>query len=366
MFLARKHLLQDRTRLALNITGVALAVMLILLLNGFLTGMLRQITSYLDRSPGEIVVAQSGVRNLLGATSVLPAETLGRAEGVEGVESVIPILSQFVILDLHGKRQPAYMIGYDPERGGGPWALSAGREPQTDTEAVFDRVLAERHSLGLGDEVDVMGKTLTVVGLSEETTSWMTSFFFLRKSAAEDLVRLPGATSFLLVEVEPGVPPAEAREGLERLGGVEALTKEAMGANDRNLFGRFFSAPVRLMVGIAFLVGTLVVGLVIYTATVEREREYGVLKAIGARNGVLFTAVGAQALYASFAGVIGGIALALGASQAIMALRPQFLIVMIPADVVGAGLVGLGMALAAALVPARLVGGLAPAEVFRR
>jgi ABC-type antimicrobial peptide transport system permease subunit len=139
-----------------------------------------------------------------------------------------------------------------------------------------------------------------------------------------------------------------------------------MGANDRNLFGRFFSAPVRLMVGIAFLVGTLIVGLVIYTATVEREREYGVLKAIGARNGVLFTAVGAQALYASFAGVIGGIALALGASQAIMSLRPQFLIVMLPGDVVGAGLVGLGMALAAALVPARLVGGLAPAEVFRR
>lgn len=366
MFLARKHLLQDRTRLGLNVAGVALAVMLILLLNGFLTGTMSQITSYLDRSPGEIALAQSGVRNLLGATSVLPAEILSQAKEVRGVESVVPILSQFVILDLHGKRQPAYMIGYDPERGGGPWALSAGREPELDREAVFDRVLAERHSLGLGDEVEIMGKPFAVVGLSEETTSWMTSFFFLPKSAAEDLVRLPGATSFLLVAREPGVSQAEVMEGLGELGGVEVLTKEAMSANDRKLFGRFFSAPVRLMVSIAFLVGTLVVGLVIYTATVEREREYGVLKAIGARNGVLFTAVGAQALYASFAGVIGGIVLALGASEAIMSLRPQFLIVLLPADAVGAGLVGLGMALAAALVPARLVAGLAPAEVFRR
>lgn len=366
MFLARKHLVRDRTRLALNITGVALAVMLILLLNGFLTGMLRQITSYLDRSPGEFVVAQSGVQNLLGATSVLPAETLGQAEEVEGVESVIPILSQFVILDLHGKRQPAYMIGYDPARGGGPWALSAGREPESDSEAVFDRILAERHSLGLGDEVEVMGRMFTVVGLSEETTSWMTSFFFLRKSAAEDLVRLPGATSFLLVAGQPGMSQAGVREGLEELSGVEILSKETMGANDRKLFGRFFSAPVRLMVGIAFFVGTLIVGLVIYTATVEREREYGVLKAIGARNRVLYTAVGAQALYASFGGVAAGMGLAFGASQAIMATRPQFLIVLETSDLMGAGVIGLGMALAAALVPARLVAGLAPAEVFRR
>ena len=35
------------------------------------------------------------------------------------------------------------------------------------------------------------------------------------------------------------------------------------------------------MIAIAFLVGTMVVGLVIYTATIERQREYGVLKAMG-------------------------------------------------------------------------------------
>jgi putative ABC transport system permease protein len=359
-------LLQDRTRLALNIAGVALAVMLILILNGFLAGMLVQITTYLDYSPGSFVIAQSGVTNLLGATSLLPTGKSGQAERIEGVARVVPILSQFVILDLHGQRQPAYMIGYDPAFGGGPWRLAEGREPRTDAEAVFDRILGSRHDLRLGDSVRVMGVDFTIVGFSEQTTSWMTSFFFLRKSAVEGLVRLPGATSFLLVETRPGAAEGPIRERLESLPQVQVLSKSEMEANDRRLFGRFFSAPVRLMAGIAFLVGILVVGLVIYTSTVEREREYGVLKALGSANRVLYAAVAIQALLASLAGVVAGIGLALGVSQWIMAVRPQLLIQLAPQDVLRAVAAGLVMALAAALVPIRVVAGMAPAEVFRR
>src|SRR5574341_1852495 len=106
MQLARRNLFQDKTRLILSVGGVALAVMLILVLNGFLTGMNRQITSYLNRSPGSLIVAQKGVSNLLGATSLLPPDAASEAEAVDGVDNIVPLLSQFVILDLHGKKQP--------------------------------------------------------------------------------------------------------------------------------------------------------------------------------------------------------------------------------------------------------------------
>jgi putative ABC transport system permease protein len=366
MFLARRNLFQDKTRLALSIGGVALAVMLILLLNGFLAGMNRQITSYLSYSPGSIVVAQKGVRNLLGATSLLPPGAAAEAEAVEGAANVVPILSQFVILDLHSKKQPAYLIGYEPEQGGGAWEITSGRGPQTDDEMVFDRVLAERHALRIGDAFEVMGQDFTIVGLSEGTTSWMTSFFFVRKSAAERLLRAPGATSFLLVTPDDGTTPKDILQRLDALSGVNALTKEEMAANDLNLFAKVFSAPLKLMVGIAFLVGAMIVGLVIYTATVERQREYGVLKAIGASNRVLYQVVVTQALVAALAGALAGLLLTYGAAQWIMTVRPQFLITLDPRDVGWAFAAGLGMALAAALFPARVVAGLAPAEVFRK
>lgn len=139
-----------------------------------------------------------------------------------------------------------------------------------------------------------------------------------------------------------------------------------MAANDQELFARVYSGPLRLMVGIALLVGALVVGLVIYTATVERQREYGVLKAVGAKNGVLYKVVTAQALIAAGAGSVLGVGLAYGAARLIVALRPQFLVVIEPRAVGWALLIGLLMAILGALFPAHAIARLAPAEVFRR
>jgi putative ABC transport system permease protein len=366
MLLARRNLFQDKTRLALSIAGVALAVALILIMNGFLAGMNRQITSYLDHSQGSIIVAQKGISNLLGATSILPGRTAEDVEAVEGVEQAIPILSQFIILDLHAKKQPVYLIGYNLDEGGGPWKMAAGREPQTDSELVLDRVLAGRHNLGLGDHVQAMGEEFEIVGLSEGTTSWMTSFMFMRATAAENLLRAPGAVSFFLVEPGPEAESSRVVHDLLELPGVNVLTKDEMEANDIKLFARVFSAPLRLMITISFLVGTMVIGLVIYTATVERQREYGVLKAIGSSNRKLYAVVTGQALVSSLSGALAGILLAYLLAALIMALRPQFLIIFDGADLVMAVGAGLAMALLAALFPARVVAGLAPAEVFRR
>ena len=366
MSLARRNLFQDKPRLALSIGGVALAVTLILILKGFLAGMNRQITSYLDHSPGSIVVAEEDVVNLLGATSLIPDGTDQKAETIRGVDEVIPILSQFIILDLHGKKQPAYMIGYDTRKGGGPWQLISGREPNSKQEMVFDRVLADRHGLELGDQVEVMGRDFTIVGLSSGTTSWMTSFFFVRKKDAEDLLLAPGATSFLLLTTVDGADSNRILQRLNNFSGVNVLTKKNMAANDLKLFAKVFSPPLRLMVGISFMVGTMIVGLIIYTATVERQREYGVIKAIGARNRFLYQIVLTQALFASTAGSALGILLANGAAQWIMSARPQFLIIFDSVDGGQALLAGLGMALIAAIFPTRVIASLAPAEVFRK
>ncbi len=89
MLIALKNLFKDKTRLALSIGGVALAVMLILLLNGFLIGMNAQISAYLDHAPGSIVVAQDGVSNLLGVTSLLPQGAEGTVKA-RGAEKVVP------------------------------------------------------------------------------------------------------------------------------------------------------------------------------------------------------------------------------------------------------------------------------------
>jgi putative ABC transport system permease protein len=144
------------------------------------------------------------------------------------------------------------------------------------------------------------------------------------------------------------------------------MLKSAMADNDQQLFARAFGGPLRLMVGISLLVGALVVGLVIYTATVERQKEYGVLKAVGARNRMLYRVVTTQALIAASLGSALGVGLAYGASRIIAVLRPEFLVAIEPKAVGWALLMGMVMALLGAILPVRTIAKLAPAEVFRR
>ena len=90
MSLARRNLFQEKARLLLSVRGVALAVMLILILKVFLAGMNRQITSYLDQSPGPIVIAEEDVVNLLGATSLLPDGIDQKADIDSAIQPQLP------------------------------------------------------------------------------------------------------------------------------------------------------------------------------------------------------------------------------------------------------------------------------------
>ncbi len=366
MGLARRNLLRDKGRLALSIAGVALATALVLLLSGFVDGLDRQLTSYLDQSPGTLVVSQAGIKNMLVATSVLPQGTAERVRGTDGVASAVPLLSSFVILEFHDAKQAGYLVGFDPLQGGGPRVLSSGRQLARDDEAIIDRTLAQRHDLALGDTFDLMGQRFTIVGLSEGTGSWMTGYVFVRKAEAETLFKAPGMTSFLLVTPTDGLSVDRVRADLAALAGVTVTPKAEVAANDVAIFGRFILPAVRLMTAIAFLVGTLIVGLVLYSATVERQREYGVLKAIGARARTLYGVTLTQAAIITFAGAAVGLALALGAAQLVMVLRPQFQVTFLPLTVAVRLASSALMALLAVLLPARIIASLAPADVFRR
>ena len=364
MLLARRNLFRDRTRFLLSVLGVAVSVGLILLLAGYRSGVYRQASAYLDNTPGTVVVAERGIRDFLGTSSVLPPAAADVVRSTAGVDRVIPVVSQFVIFERHERKDGFFLIGYDPTVGGGPWKLVEGREPTADNELVVDRTTARRHDMAIGDQVRLLDRDATIVGLSDETTFWAGSVAFARLTTLESLLRAPGVRSFLLVTPEAGISPETLRDRLA-IPGAEVLLKSDVVANDAKLMARVYDAPIGLMVAIAFVVGVLVVGLVIYTATIERRREYGAIKAIGARNRTLYRVVTIQAVIAAAAGALVGIGLAYAAGAALMTWRPQFLVDIEPAAIGVVLASSLLMALLAALIPARSVARLEPAEVFR-
>lgn len=367
LHLALRNLLQDRIRFLLSVIGVALALMLILFLLGLRAGAQRSATVYLDSVPGSVVVLPPGARTTAaGSARHIAPRLTAEVIATDGVAKVVPILLTMGFTDLHGTQEGIKLVGYDAALGGGPWDLAEGREPAGSGEVVLDHVVADRHGLAIGDSFEIGGRSLTIVGLSNETASFTGSYAFARKSEIESILLAPGAASILVVTPAPGTTPDGLVQRLNANTGANVLLKSELMDNDAELIAGILDQIFLLMIAAALVVGVLVVGLVIYAATNERRAEYGILKAIGARNGVLYRVVASQALAVGSLGAAFGVAFAFVLGWLVAALRPQFLVVIEPSAIVTAIAAGLIMAVAGGLLPARAAGHLAPAEIFRK
>ena len=128
------------------------------------------------------------------------------------------------------------------------------------------------------DRLDIVDGQFRIVGLSRGTASFMTGFVFVTHDAVDALLRTPTSTTAVLVGTEE---PAEVRRRLEAAG-LTVLDRGELRQAGLTLATRVYGAPLRLMVLVAFITGTLVIAFTAYTAVAERTREYGIVKAMGA------------------------------------------------------------------------------------
>lgn len=116
---------------------------------------------------------------------------------------------------------------------------------------------------------------------------------------------------------------------------------------------------------IALAIGTAVIGLTIFTATIEKSREYGVLKAIGYANAQLFSIALIQSFIASIIGFLLGIILAslvarLAQTQVsgfVYEAGPEVMIAVFGATVL--------MSVVASFIPLKRITSIDPAQVFK-
>lgn len=357
--LARRNLLAEPRRLAAAAGGVGMALMLILLLDGLWAGIRANVTTYEDNVGADLFVAQEGTRNFFGAISVIPADTVTTVRADPDVDWAVAVRGFFSIVELHERKVPTYVIGSTPGERGGPWEIRAGRAPAADDEVAIGTVLARRHGLDLGDGLEVMGRRFTIVGTS--TDAFMASFVFMTHAATDDLLRSPDTTSFVLVGTSD---PDAVRARIEQ-SGLAVLDRDQLARNDLALMARAYEVPLAVMRSVAFVIGSLVIALTAYSAIVERRREYGIVKAIGANSRHLISLAVQQSLIVSAFGLVAGALLFVGGRAFITSVRPQFVILATPQSIgraVGAAIL---MGLVASVLPARRLAKLEPATAYR-
>lgn len=366
--LAFRNLFQNKIRLIISVGGVALALVLILSLDAIFTGVEQRITVYINNSGADIFVAQSDVRNMHMASSSLPDSVARKVKVVPGVAAVTPILYLSNYIVMNEERNLAYIIGL-PEKPelGGPWKVSSGRSLPGKGEAVIDRNVAEKSGVTLGDEVEILGEEFEVVGLTEETSSLVNSVAFISTKDFEDLRGTYKTFSFLLVKVEAGETLEVIAARIQAwVRDVTVQTSEDFAGQERQVVKDMSTDVITIMNLIGFLIGLAVMALTVYTATLARRAEFGVLKALGARNGHLYRAVLAQAVLSVAFGFVIGLAITLVISAIVPLLGLSMVLVVSGASLLKVGSLSLVIAGVAAVLPIRQIAGLDPAMVFRK
>jgi putative ABC transport system permease protein len=83
-----------------------------------------------------------------------------------------------------------------------------------------------------------------------------------------------------------------------------------------------FNVAIEIVIGIAVIVGFLVIFQAMYTAVMERTREIGILKSLGATKLYIVNVVLRETLLLAIAGILAGIIISLVTRRVIMFERP--------------------------------------------
>jgi putative ABC transport system permease protein len=363
--IARRNLMSERRRATLAFGGVGAALLLVLLLQGVFAGAMQQVTSYVRTSRADVIVSQTGVRTMHMSSSALPSDTAARIRTLPRVSWAEGIQFAMVAIGSERGRQLSYVIGYDTRTGrAGPATLVEGRSPGPG-EVVLDRLGARALSVGVGGRVTVFGRSFAVSGLSNGGTSITNSIAFM---PAADFTKARGTALAYVMVGAAGTTTNAAALGhtIESALPVTAQTRAEFVHSESRLVTDMSADVLRIFTVIGLGIALAIISLLLYSVTLARLREFGVLKALGATPTRVIGVVIAQVGWIVAISVAVAVALTYGVGAAISNAAPTVEVVVRMNDVAHLAVYALIVASIGALVPLRRVLRVDPASAFRR
>ncbi|WP_165224012.1 ABC transporter permease [Aquisphaera insulae] len=371
--LATKILLDDKTRFLTTVSGVAFAVMLVIVQVGIFLGMLESASITIERLDADLWVTARNTPNIDFANT-FPELYVHRVRSVPGVGRADNLIVWFVTVALpSGAKEAVIVYGLeDFRRWRFPWNVVSGdpADLRRGRYVFVDESAARRFGpFAVGDHREFLGLRLKIIGLTREARSFTTNpiaFLDYRVAQALAPLDLRRRTTYILVKLAPGADVEAVRAEIRRrLPYNDVRTGREWAARSRDYWvqNTGLGLSMYMTVFLGCLVGVVVVAQTSYTATIEHFKEFAIVKAIGGRNADIYRVIARQATTSAVVGFLVGVTLAHAIRPLLAALALRLVI---PPMLIGDVLVGaIVLCLAASLISFRKIAGLDPAVVFR-
>ena len=306
--LAGRGLRRRAGRTALTTLGVGIGAAAYLLLVASGRGLEREFERTFSAVGGDVTVQRAGAA--LPESSRLTAAEVARIAALPGVSRTSPVAVGTTRVSASSH---FLVIGVDPEDFAfHPVRVLAGRRLHAGAgEMMAGRHAARALDLAPGDEVEITGRRrFAVVGVFETGRGILDNAAVIDLAAAQQAFDLGDQVNLLFVDLADTVAPDQACADINRaLPRVWAAPSDAYIASFQQLgavrrFARFLAV-------VALLVATLGVANTMNMNVAERERELGILRAVGWRRRRIAALVALEGTLLAGAGALGGLAAAL-------------------------------------------------------
>ncbi|MER3462113.1 MAG: ABC transporter permease [Armatimonadota bacterium] len=366
--LVYRNLRARPVRSLLTLLGIVVATASMVLFMSFGEGLRKALGAELSSVGPALLVLPEGVEAFSAGYPELRPEVVGQLEALAGELGVTKVIPSAVFV--RGGFDPTSSFAFQGlPQGVGPKDLYPNLEVAEGVVtpgkggAVVGGTIAERNKLGLGKTLRLSPEvSLKVVGVLERAGGIADSVIYVPIEAIHEVLGTKNYTSVLL-SIRDDRRAEEVAAAIEaRIPGVDAQT-----AGD---VLRFAERAVRISDLVALLVGGLLVANTVMMSVYERIREFGLMRAIGARRRFIFGLVLLEALLLGLVGGLLGLLLGQGASFAVnwYTVREVGLALssVTPRLALFALLVALGLGLLAGVLPARTASRIPVVEALGR
>ena len=334
-------------RTILTVLAIGLQVTLVLTIVGLSRGMAES-SKARNRGVGADIIVRPPGSSVIGLSSApMPEALIGFVEKQPHVSLVQGVV-------VHSAGGPfESLMGIDLDRFtrmSGGLDFREGGPFQADYDVLVDTNFAAQRKLKVGDTVELANTKWTVRGI---VGPGKLGKVFVRKGVLQNITANTGKVTMIYVKVDTP----------ENMNGVIASLRGQLEGYPIYAMEEFLSfitpdkiegvsAFITVVVGLAVVFGFLVVFLAMYTAVLERTREIGILKALGATSTFILGMLVRETVMLALIGSIIGIALSYVAKWVILSVVPSSLPVMVvPEWWWRAGLISLAGAVLGALYP---------------
>lgn len=312
MNLAWRDIRHGLARFLMTCAGLSLLLGVVMAMIGIYRGIVIDALAIARAPRADIWVVQAGSRGPFAEASRIPGDTRESVARIWGVSDAGAITYQTVEADLPLKKIRLYVVGYEIGRPGGPPVIIDGR---AITRNHYEMVADASSGLKTGERIRMGRTNFTVVGLTaQQINSGGDPATYITLADAQKL-QFDLDPSAARIQQARGAPPASrdtvnaivARiapyadaetiaQAIKRWKHLGAVTQ----AEQEEILSQSLVDRARRQIGmftaLLLAVSAVIIGLIIYTMTMEKLKQIAMLKLIGAPDRVIVGMILQQAL----------------------------------------------------------------------